>query len=70
METTELERIAEIIGELGDKGLLAFVLWLALDFGKAVICWTGFIILFGVIFARIRDAVVLGLRAARQEAKS
>ena len=66
MDTTDLERVAQIINDLGDKGLLAFIVWLAVDLGKAVICWAGFITVFAVIFSRVRDAVVGAAKAGKE----
>lgn len=64
MDLTDLEQVAQIINDLGDKGLLAFIVWICVDLGKAVLCWAGFVALFAVIFNRVRDAVVQGLKVA------
>lgn len=66
MDTTDLERIAQIINDLGDKGLLAFIIWLAVDLGKTFLCWAGFIGVFAVIFGRVRDAIIGAAKAGRE----
>lgn len=62
--TEELAQIAEVINSLGEKGLMAFIIWLIVDFGKLVFGWTFGVILAAVIFGRIRDAVVGGIKEA------
>lgn len=62
--TEELIQIAEVINSLGEKGLMAFIIWLIVDFGKLVFGWTFGVILAGVVFNRIRDAVIGGIREA------
>jgi len=63
----EITQIAEMLNSLGDKGLTAFVVWIALDFGKLLVGWTGGIILAAMIFSRLRDSVILGIREAKEE---
>lgn len=62
--TEELTQIAEVINSLGEKGLTAFITWIIVDLGKAILGWTCGIILAAVVFGRIRDAVVGGIREA------
>ena len=60
----EIKAVADMIEGLGDKGMTAFIVWLAIDFGKTVVAWGAGAFIATCLIRRAKEAVSASIAAA------